>query len=391
MKVNLAASLASGAVALIVLCCAIEAAWAQGSIVANATKADTLFATDKRLNAPLTLTNAAMTNRRLLAEIRRATNTPITADESPTDIRDSSVSITLSDAPARAVMDALASLLSGRWERTAKNGYRLVNSGKEADEAFLPKNDYQRERFQAGMELLNGLNQLPLNEQEKVYSGQLCAVSALPEVLQQNLGRMVIALQEEYSPKGIRTFPPASIATAQFRLERKRRDGFNSFWITVRADGVGSSGFRFNDYAARKADRESNARLHQQKGSLDPFYQPENYIVSRSEAKRRPELQRTIELTAKKVTFPEAMKLLHQRYGINFVSDSARYMRQRADVELRTISLGQAMDKLTKLYKDTEWEWRKLGVIVIRGPMNPNRDGDKMHTSKQTVNAVASP
>jgi hypothetical protein len=36
--------------------------------------------------------------------------------------------------------------------------------------------------------------------------------------------------------------------------------------------------------------------------------------------------------------------------------------------------LGQALDELTRIYPDTEWEWRKYGFLVVRGPMNPMRD-----------------
>lgn len=48
-------------------------------------------------------------------------------------------------------------------------------------------------------------------------------------------------------------------------------------------------------------------------------------------------------------------------------------MPQRADVRLYRMTLGKALDRLTEIYQDTEWEWRKYGFPVIRGPRNPAR------------------
>jgi hypothetical protein len=52
-------------------------------------------------------------------------------------------------------------------------------------------------------------------------------------------------------------------------------------------------------------------------------------------------------------------------------------MPQRANVHLPLMPLGEALDQLTQIYKGTEWEWRKYGVLVVRGPSNPVRDRSK--------------
>lgn len=347
---------------------------------ANAESSQTYFEKDPRLKVSLTARSPAWTHLRLWSALYRKTGVPLEREEGASEFDDNTVALGFNGVSARAVMDAAAARVLARWERTERNGYRLPVPQRELDFVFLAKNEHQRELFGAGVEFIRDLSALPQEEQARIGSGQFIPFASLPANMQRSVGQMLQALSREFQERDRAMgsarppIPFEDLPSANFRVERQPANGFNRLALTVRFTSVRrTTGWSINDYEQQKQAREA-ARRRRPAGELDALYAPRKFEVSQEEAKRLPALQKRITLSLANVTFPEVLQRLHAKYGLAFLSDPTQHMPQKATIRLVSVPLGEALDRLTEIYQDTEWEWRKYGVLIVRGPSNPARD-----------------
>lgn len=339
----------------------------------------THFETDPRLEAPMTVQSPAYAQRRLWQGITRNTKTRIERHPWARDLDDVPVCLAGNAVSARALMDAAAARVLARWEWTDRNAYRLLSPEWELDEVFGAQSEEERERFQSGREFIRVLNALPADERASLESGNPVSFASLPPGMRIAVGAMLDPLVREQKKKGWEVFPAERINEASLRLGRLPATEFDRLFLTLKVPGGNGAGFRINDYETRKQDRDAARQGRQRAGKpgkpedLDDLYVPKRFEVSPEQAKRLPTLKRLVTLDGQNVSFPDVLLLLYKQYGIPFVSDPKIVMPQRADVHLSSMPLGEALDRLTEIYKDTEWEWRKYGVLVVRGPSNGAR------------------
>ncbi len=351
----------------------IRAASIQDSASKTATNAQerkraTWFESDPRLEGRVTAVARTDRHGRLWGVLSGRTGVRIECEAAALEFRDAQLSVGATSVSSRSLMDALASMGDARWEYTERKTYRLKVSSHELEYVFIPREERERERFLAGKPFLQALDAMPADRKAALESGRSVPFTSIPPEMQSSVGAMLGSLSQEYREKGLGdTIQVGALPGAAFRLDRKSADGFNELFLTVRVAGVGSSGWRLNDFEEQQNARAEKSRARKS-DELEEVYASKAHDFPQLEAKRLPALQRKVDIDLKDSTFPQVLRDLHDRYGIPFVSDVEQYMRQRADVRITRTPLGDALDKLTDLYKDTEWEWRKMGFLIVRGP-----------------------
>lgn len=337
----------------------------------EATQTRHYFDNDPRLDTKMTINSRACTHLTLWREITRWTRVPIDREQGASEFDDVPLVLAGHRVPARAIMDAVAARIMARWERMERDGYRFLVPQGEADRGFNPYNEHERERFRIGAGFIRDFHALSQESQKRLLQGPV-PFTDLPVGMQQAVAGMLASLSHEWQEQKGRgtSVQPHQLSAARFRLDRKPAHGFNRYFITVSVQNVGSTGWRLNDYEMQEAARRQKRKA----GEYVDIYLPRKFEVSQEKAKRLSALQQTVELDAQNITLPGVLLQLHEKYGIPFVCDPEREMPQRADVNLSRMTLGEALDRLMELYPNTEWEWRKYGVMVVRGPLNPARD-----------------
>lgn len=332
-------------------------------------KIATDFETDKRLNTPLSIALLKCSHADIWTRLDRRTGVAIEREESARELDDSSVAIAGNQTSARALMDAIAARILARWEKTERNGYRFLTSQNERDFTYSAKDEWEEERFKAGAEFLREMKKLPPDEQAAILSGKPYPVSELPNTMQQPLRTMLEALYQSNEAKGFGNGePPRLPSEATLTIERKSAKGFDRFAFSFGNGASPGGSFRINNYDEKKKERLAV------KGKEDT-YTPVRYEIKPESAKKLPALKRLVSINLQDVTYPEVLKQLNAKYGVAFVSDPKVSMPHKADVVLTSMPLGDLLDELTKLYPGTEWEWRKYGFLVVRGPENQIRRG----------------
>jgi accessory colonization factor AcfC len=76
----------------------------------------------------------------------------------------------------------------------------------------------------------------------------------------------------------------------------------------------------------------------------------------------------------------DVIKYLHDTLDFSCVCEPKQIAPQSANINISAMPVWKFMDTITEIYTDTEWEYRKSGVIVVRGPMNSTRDKKQKDT-----------
>ena len=325
---------------------------------------------DTRLARRVSIAASSPTHIRLYGVVSRKAGVAIDREAAAAEFDNSRVALAAPNAAARALMDAIASRVLARWEKVDRNRYRLLVPGAEIDWIYKAKNEFTAERYRLGTEFIQSVGSLDFGLRAEIAAGQPILIARLPAQMRELLNGMLESCAKENKSKGLGpTVFGSDLSNATLRMQRQSTPpGFQEFWVNVGVPGVGSSGFRINNYASSRAGGQSQTNASSQ------THDPQRFEVKPSDAKLLSELKVVVTLDAGKITFPDAMRLLHEKYGFAYISDSKTDMPQKAEVRIPRMSLGEALDRLTEIFKDTEWEWRKYGFIVIRGPNNPARD-----------------
>jgi hypothetical protein len=276
--------------------------------------------------------------------------------------------------PARSVMDALAALTLYRWERTEKNGYRLLISQREMN-VYKPKNPHQKDRYAQGLKFVQELDKLPAPEQNRIRAGEQVPLHSLPPEMRQAAEGVLEALNQELVSQG----RSAAIELNQLvqgttvRLRHQKIKNFNRYSFGIHVPELGGASISFSDYESHEREAQAARERKIQSGQSDALYEPVRFALSQDEARKLPALQKKVTVQMRDVTLPQVLRYLHVTYGVAYISDPELAIPQRASVNIVNLPLGKALDRLTQTYDNTEWEWRKSKFLVVRGPNNPSR------------------
>lgn len=330
----------------------------------------TLLLKDARLSKAVTMNTGATTTTSVFHAVHRDAAVRLYTED--LELKTARLIVAEEGQSAAALMDAVAALWLARWEKDTANKYKLLVPARESN-IYLPKNDFQRERFAAGQRFVGALDTLPANLQTALRSGQQIQASALPPGMLRSIRDMADTLnREKHELRGdTHPFPLDRVPESHVDLEIKNKGTLTTYFVTIGLQDWGSMGWLFTDHEERKRETD------RQTGADSAIHDTEKVRLTREQVRQIPALKKLVSVQAKQATLPQILRALHEKYAIPFVCDPARFMTQRADVDIRSMPLGEALDKLTDTYQDTEWEWRKMGFLIVRAPGSPARTRKK--------------
>ncbi len=344
------------------------------------------FETDKRLNKRMTVTADSIRHVALWAKIKDTAGVRIEREPSAAEFDDAYILLAGKAMTTRAVMDAVAARVMTRWEKTEDKSYRLLVPSREMDNVHMPKTETEQERFSEARKFMDGLSEVPPELRDRILNGDKMEVADLPPSLQDPLLGMYQTIVDELSSRGKDIpFEGSGLRNGRMRLTRDPDKRFERWVFNVAVKDAGSSGWRFNNYEEMKKERENARRKLAASKGTDTLYIPVRNEITAKDAQRLSAMKRTVRLNLDAATLSEVLMQLHRVYNISFVCDPEMVKPARRSVNLTPMPLWDAMNRLTEIFPRTEWEVRKSGIIVVRGPENPARDKSKDRT---TVNAA---
>lgn len=274
-----------------------------------------------------------------------------------------------SEKPLFSVMDSIAALDELRWEKI-ETGYELIQSFYTGRE---PVNALQEVYNREGMKLIHAFLSLPKATKEGLKKGM--SLDQLPEAMYPPVLTTIQAqLRADLTtlkPGESIDATPADFTRSRIRVfvEEAEGDGnFNQYKVQFAAPAL-SAGYTVNDYAEKRELHEKE-KFRNNENPAFPHYEAISGEVAPAKARAQKELVQPVAISLRNVTFPDVLGFLAEKYNIASVADTASLMPQVATVRLPELPLARALDRLTRLYESTEWEWRRLGFVVVRGPYN---------------------
>lgn len=275
-----------------------------------------------------------------------------------------------SDCKLHAVLDGVSALEELRWERNPA-GYELIETFYMGPVYLDSAQEYQN---QQATSIINDFSKLSKAEKDKLKTDG-CQLSSLPYSFYPPIYN---SIKSEIEKESAKLAPGESIAVTVSDLTRDKiriyisemptQGDVKAYNIKYVANGISSS-YRVNDYPAKKIAHESERDKNNDDESY-AFYESVNFELSPSKARLEKKLNEHVEISLKNATLSEVLKLLNEKYTISFVCDTARKNDFRASVRLEEMALSRALDRLTRIFPDTEWEWRRQGLLIVRGSLN---------------------
>lgn len=328
----------------------------------------TLLTRDQKLHSPVSLVGANLPAQRVFYAVKQSADVRLWTNES--ELKSASFFVACKDQKSYALMDSLSALWLTRWEKSDQ-AYCLCSGTGEMERAYGATDPFAQKRHEAGLPFIKGVEDLPAPIQQAIKTRSPVNVAALPANMQKSLQNMAGFVQQELEQKGqapSRPFPTNKMANASMRLRKRNiTAGINSYFVSVSLPEWGTFGWSFNDYAEYKREMDKRAEAKGVK-----IYDPEKSDITLKEARKRTKTARPIRIQDRRVTFPEVMRVLHERYGASIVADPAVGFPDRKDVDITADSIADALEQLTKIYKGTEWELRPTGFFVVRSEANVN-------------------
>ena len=342
------------------------------------------FLNDPLLSSKITIREKEATHAFLWKRLRENTGLLIEREESVADLDNAQIVVYCEKSSVRSVMDALAARILARWEKIPK-GYLFLVSSKELESVYKPKTLLQRDIYRKGMEMVSLIKQLPQDVRQQLNAGEAVPFGSFsPEM--QNLQRDLVRLSVKESlmgePEGTRTsFCTDDFSDATIKIIDENAKGFDCYGITINKASAGQIYHSVNNFEQRM-EEGGIAGTNADKYAI---YAPKKYELSREDALKTSLLKQRISLKMQEARLPQVLIKLHEKYGVNFMSDAYSTFPQKANINFDQITLGEALNKLMELYPKTEWELRKSRFLIFRSPQNIVHDPSTEHDIPEAI------
>lgn len=324
-----------------------------------------LLSRDPRLKKVTKLLAHETSTGRVFAQVFRATTVRLYSDES--ELQLAPLIVANSALDTAALMDGIAALWLVRWEKDTQKRYKLLVP-ESVEKSQLPANRYERDRSASAQDFAAGLKKLPPPVRAALAAGNSIPANLLPPDMLRAVHVMTDSVNREHqAPEDDNPFPLSRLAESALRVNAKNRGSYSSYFVSLELPGWGSMGWRITDDKRQRGKPDaatSSANIHA----------PLKLEVKPKDARGLPALSRKVSISLKEATLPEVLADLYKHYRISFVADPQFAFKQKADVFINDEPLATVLDKLTTLYRGSEWEYRKLGFLVFRSANNPARN-----------------
>ena len=320
----------------------------------------TLLERDARLQQRVTLVTPGITMREALRALARQSRVRLTVLDS--EMSSIKLSSSFKEAPLRDVMDALGALYVLRWVKDRRGAY-VLEPDDSASDFHLPQNQWQEQRYQAGLDFAARVQALPPQARHALAGDEGVEYTDLPPAMRAGVRRMLEsriaedAAKERTSPLSVESLDGATV-----HFNEEPGNGFTSYRVSV-GNERGNMGWRFNDFAQRRRARAAAAPANS--------YTPAANRADREQIAADPRLQRKVTLALRDATVGETLHALAEAAGVGFTAQSHRAMSRRKSISFNGVPLRQALDQMAASRPGFFWECRKSGNLVVRWAPKP--------------------
>ncbi len=280
----------------------------------------------------------------------------------------------------KQLMDGMTSVYPVRWQKTIENNkplYILKDSQHNFDRAYGASTLQAENIYRQGKILIDQLKKNKSNSEKLFLRPNELATARFgilsPEI-QSSIQYMMEQNSERRRLRGQNPIDTSDLSSSQFGIEKQASPGdFDEYALRFRVSNGGGM-FRFTTYERGKTEQGENFY-----SAASNFYSSAtlSYDLKKMATESLKNVRNSPELKNKKISLNvenkrlwEIALILHEKYQLNIMMDGKGQHTQRATFSLQDEPLSEALDRLTEIYKSTNWECRPGGFIIFRGPGN---------------------
>lgn len=335
----------------------------------NPTKKTTsILDTDRKLDAVISLEYAPLQGLGFFKTLWNKTGYEFSTGSTLSNLPESFFTIKTNGSSIRSLMESYATFYNIRWKKT-KLGYQATSGNESLDFMFGADNPITVARYVAGMDFLNNTKNMSLEDRNRLGAGEKLPFGSFPTGCQNAIKRVFKEMENEYGAKG--GFVPgeseAKLASSKIGYESKPKDGFTDYTLTF-SGGVGGGSLCFTDYVSGKEKREAENDRLARSGKVGATFDPDRYKLTQKELSSVSALKKIVSISMKQATLGQVLSVVHEKYRIPILCSAPDHATQKANINLSSKTLLEALKSLQNSYRKTEWIWTRNSYLVVRGP-----------------------
>ena len=283
-------------------------------------------------------------------------------------------SIFAKDIEVYKVMDGLGALFLTRWVKEDVGRFTMIDNF-EYTLGWVPESPEEVERCEASMPFLSEYLRLPSDIQDKLKNDEKASnqnnglpLSALPPAMQQAIYSMM-DVENKFKGKNSRNISQEEISNGRVMVDNST-SVMGTIKLFIRLNtSKGSYGALYTNTKKLVDNKTLNA-------SNEKTYECKKWDIERKDYKNENKLKQEIILNGN-YTIIDILKYLHDNFDISCISETNKTIPMRVSVRISKMPLWQFLEKMPETFLETEWEYRKSEVLVVRGPRNSARDNKR--------------
>jgi hypothetical protein len=278
-----------------------------------------------------------------------------------TDIGGYSINCFIAEKSYFDIMDAISAVRNFGWNRIQQYAYQLDDSLNEYEKVFERRSDFDKNRSEAAIPVMDFVDELSVKELEflKSENGRGIPFQKFPQKIQKALREVAKIVEDEYPErKGL----VDKLNSGTIGFDSMPSSGFKNMIISFNVSG-GSYGIGVHNFEAWKSSR---SEIGEKQTRMD--YKKSKITISRwagsSEGKKKVSFQG--------YASPEIILMdIARRYSVDIICDSKKMWKKSISISARNVPISEFMGILVDKLPKIEYEVRESGILVVRGPKNP--------------------
>jgi hypothetical protein len=255
------------------------------------------------------------------------------------------------------IMNGICLIRNFSWNKIDK-GFQLDDSLNEYDRVFKARNEFEKERNELALPLMDLMDKLSNRELQAIESPQGIFANEFSPSMQKNIQGIIETINQE-DKTGI----TKNLREVRIQMDRQKSPGFKNYIIFIKTS-QGNFGRGIYDYERWKAKLMNK--------SDDLHYENTKKPLKKSQWGKS-DLSKTNVSFSGYASPAEIFLEIASKHDFDFISDRKKFWKQSKNVNYKDLSIPEFLERIERDFPNTKCDISDDEIVVVQAPMNPWR------------------
>jgi hypothetical protein len=255
------------------------------------------------------------------------------------------------------IMNSICLIRNFSWNKIDK-GFQLNDSLNEYDRVFKARNEFEKQRNELALPLMNLMDKLNSEDLQAIESPQGIYASGFSPSMQKNIQGIIDTINQEDKENITK-----NLRGVRIQMDRKRSPGFKNYMIFIKTS-EGSFGYGIHNYEKWKENLMNKS---------DDFHYENTKKPLRKSQWGKSTLSKTNVSFSGYASPAEIFLEIASKFDFDFISDRKKFWKQSKNVNYKDLSIPEFLERIERDFPNTKCDISDDEIVVVQAPMNPWR------------------